>query len=94
MESTSKNLKDAVSVRHRASLFINGLLSAYKIAHYVKTMMNYHSHMRKPMAKSTLLYLCKLLELLKVVVADIVMRTNDLWVFVVVSQVHLPSLLT
>ena len=67
MESTPKPTRDQLSVRHRAGLFINGLLSAYKITHYVKTMMNYHSHMRKPMTKSTLLHLCKLLELLKVV---------------------------
>ena len=67
MESTAKHTKNSLSVRHRASLFINGLLSAYKITHYVKTMMNYHSHMRIPMTKSTLLHLCKLLELLKVV---------------------------
>lgn len=66
MESSTKYTKDSHSVRHRAGLFINGLLSAYKITHYVKTMMNYHSHMRKPMTKSTLLHLCKLLELLKV----------------------------
>ena len=66
MESTIKHARDSTSVRHRAGLFINGLLSAYKITHYVKTVMNYHSYMRKPMTRSTLLYLCKLLELLKV----------------------------
>ena len=65
MEST-RVVKESALVRHRANLFINGLLSAYKITHYVKTIMNYHSFMRKPMTKSILLHLCKLMELLKV----------------------------
>ena len=94
MESTAKHKRDALSVRHRASLFINGLLSAYKITHYVKTMMNYHSHMRKPMTKSTLLHLCKLLELLKVVTImyDIVLLY--MWSLSIVSAVYIPSLFT
>lgn len=79
MESTAKHAKDASSVRHRAALFLNGLLYAYKIMHFVKTMMNYHSHMRKPMTKSTLLYLCKFLELLKVCVMGL--HHNDMVFF-------------
>ena len=76
MESTTKHTRDSTSVRHRAGLFINGLLSAYRITHYVKTVMNYHSYMRKPMTKSTLLYLCKLLELLKVVIVTTILQYN------------------
>jgi len=67
MESAFKQDKESTSsVRSRASLFINGLLSAYKIAHHVKTILNYHGHMRLPLTKSGVLHLCKLLELLKV----------------------------
>ena len=66
MESALKHDKESSTVRSRGNLFISGLLSAYKISHLVKTILNYHGHVRQPLTKSVVLHLCKLLELLKV----------------------------
>ena len=43
-----------------------GLLYAYNISHLVRTVMNLHVALSKPMNKSAVLSLCRLIELLKV----------------------------
>jgi len=49
----------------RCMLFIQGLLYAYNISHLLRTVMNLHVALAKPMTKSAVLSLCRLLELLK-----------------------------
>ena len=48
------------------SPFFQGLLYAQNIQHLVRTVMNLHVAMQKPMTKTAVLALCKLIELLKV----------------------------
>lgn len=43
-----------------------GLLFAYNISNLVHTVMNLHAHMNKPMTKTAVLALCRLIEMLKV----------------------------
>ena len=47
--------------------FFQGLLYAYNISHLVRTVMNLHVALQKPMTKTAVLSLCRLIELLKVV---------------------------
>ena len=46
--------------------YLQGLLYAQNIQHIVRTVMNLHVAMQKPMTKTAVLALCKLIELLKV----------------------------
>ncbi|XP_022098788.1 WASH complex subunit 4-like [Acanthaster planci] len=50
---------------HKCNLFIHGLLFAYNISNLVRTVMNLHAHMNKPMTKTAVLALCRLIEMLK-----------------------------
>ena len=43
-----------------------GLLYAYSISHMIRTIMNLHVALSKPMTKSAVLAFCRLIELLKV----------------------------
>ncbi|EDO43986.1 predicted protein, partial [Nematostella vectensis] len=51
----------------RCMLFVQGILYAYNISHLVRTMMNMHLVMSKPMTKTAVLSLCRLTELLKAI---------------------------
>ena len=42
-----------------------GMLLSYNISNIVRTLLNLHSEQRKPMTKSSVLAICKLIELLK-----------------------------
>ena len=44
-----------------------GMLFAYNISHLVKTIMNLHVALSKPMTKTFVLALCQLIELLKAI---------------------------
>lgn len=44
-----------------------GLLYAYNIHHLLKTIMNLHVSLAKPMTKTSVLALCRLIELLKAI---------------------------
>jgi len=48
-------------------LFVQGLLYAYSISHMIKTIMNLHVALSKPMTKSAVLAFCRLIELLKAI---------------------------
>ncbi|CAH1784090.1 unnamed protein product, partial [Owenia fusiformis] len=54
-------------LNNRCTLFIQGMLYACTISHNVRTTMNMHFSMQKPMTKSSVLALCKLIELLKAI---------------------------
>ncbi|XP_061187838.1 WASH complex subunit 4-like isoform X2 [Saccostrea echinata] len=64
MSKTNSLMED---LNHRCVLFIQGVLHAYNISHLVRTTMNLHVAMSKPMTKSCLLSLCRLIELLKAI---------------------------
>ncbi|XP_064632766.1 WASH complex subunit 4-like isoform X2 [Lineus longissimus] len=51
----------------RCALFLQGLLYAYSISHTVKTTINLHVPLQKAMTKTTVLGLCKLIEMLKAI---------------------------
>ncbi|XP_053377942.1 WASH complex subunit 4-like isoform X3 [Mercenaria mercenaria] len=51
----------------RSLLLIQGLLYGQQIQHLVRTVMNLHVSMQKPMTKTAVLALCKLTELLKAI---------------------------
>ncbi|XP_056000960.1 WASH complex subunit 4-like isoform X5 [Ostrea edulis] len=68
MESSmSKSNSLMEDLNSRCVLFIQGVLHAYNISHLVRTTMNLHVAMSKPMTKSCLLCLCRLIELLKAI---------------------------
>ncbi|XP_067685139.1 WASH complex subunit 4-like isoform X2 [Haliotis asinina] len=54
-------------LNNRAVLFIQGLLYAYNLSHLVRTVMNLHVSLQKPMTKTAVLSLCRLVELLKAI---------------------------
>ncbi|XP_019624304.1 PREDICTED: WASH complex subunit SWIP-like [Branchiostoma belcheri] len=67
VESTlnQKNLMEDLT--SRCTLFIQGILYAYSLSHLIKTTMNLHVSMNKPMTKTAVLSLCRLIELLKAI---------------------------
>ncbi|ELU08313.1 hypothetical protein CAPTEDRAFT_221991 [Capitella teleta] len=54
-------------LNHRCLLFIQGLLYAYNLQHLLKTVMNLHIDLRKPMTRTSVLALCRIAELLKAI---------------------------
>ncbi|XP_059151833.1 WASH complex subunit 4-like isoform X4 [Physella acuta] len=52
-------------LNNRCIVFIQGLLHAYNISHLIRTVMNLHVILSKPMTKAAVLSLCRLVELLK-----------------------------
>ncbi|KAG1671599.1 WASH complex subunit 4 [Nymphon striatum] len=55
------------SLNRRCSVFIQGLSLAWNINHMVRTVMNLHVYLEKPMTKTAVLSLCKLIETLKLI---------------------------
>ncbi|XP_054723864.1 WASH complex subunit 4-like, partial [Uloborus diversus] len=62
MIDTGKLLDD---LNRKCSLLLQGLRLAWTISHEVKTTMNLHVVLSKPMTKTVVLALCKMIELLK-----------------------------
>ncbi|CAI8002431.1 WASH complex subunit 4 [Geodia barretti] len=62
---TSAKQLHKIEVNSRASLFIQGMLLSYNIGNLVRTTLNLHSEQGKPMTRSGVLAICKLIELLK-----------------------------
>lgn len=54
-------------LNNRCMLFLQGLLYAFNISHLVRTVMNLHVALQKPMTKTAVLSLCRLIELLKTI---------------------------
>ncbi|XP_041350230.1 WASH complex subunit 4-like isoform X3 [Gigantopelta aegis] len=54
-------------LNNRCLLFIQGLFYAYNLSHQIRTLMNLHVALQKPMTKTAVLALCRLIELLKAI---------------------------
>ncbi|XP_078001541.1 WASH complex subunit 4-like [Glandiceps talaboti] len=52
-------------LNNRCTLFIQGLMYAYSINHLIRTFMNLHVTLNKPMTRTAVLSLCRLIEMLK-----------------------------
>ncbi|XP_063053067.1 WASH complex subunit 4 [Engraulis encrasicolus] len=59
--------KLAEDLSGRCSVFVQGILYAYSLSTIIKTTMNMHMSMQKPMTKASVKALCRLVELLKAV---------------------------
>ncbi|KAK2158033.1 hypothetical protein LSH36_178g02040 [Paralvinella palmiformis] len=62
---TSQHIFD--DVRSCCMLYLQGLLYANNISHLVRTVLNLHVALSKPMTKTSVLALCRLVELLKAI---------------------------
>ena len=49
------------------SCLVQGLLYAYNLSHLLRTLMNLHVDLRRPMTRTSVLALCHLAEVLKAV---------------------------
>jgi len=69
MESELSSGKDSfkLDINSRSSLFIQGMLLAYCMSSLARTLLSLHSSLNKPMAKSAVQAVCKIIELLKCV---------------------------
>ncbi|XP_068718075.1 WASH complex subunit 4-like [Montipora capricornis] len=54
-------------LNYRCVLFIKGILLAHTVSHLVRTVMNMHLVLSKPLTKAAVLALCRLVELLKAI---------------------------
>ncbi|KAG9280938.1 WASH complex subunit 4 [Astyanax mexicanus] len=59
--------KLAEDLSNRCNVFVQGILYAYSISTIIKTTMNLYMSMQKPMTKTSVKALCRLVELLKAV---------------------------
>ncbi|XP_012874568.1 PREDICTED: WASH complex subunit 7 [Dipodomys ordii] len=59
--------KFAEDLTNRCNIFIQGFLYAYGISTIIKTTMNLYMSMQKPMTKTSVKALCRLIELLKAI---------------------------
>ncbi|KAM6961159.1 WASH complex subunit 4 [Aplochiton taeniatus] len=59
--------KLAEDLSSRCNVFVQGILYAYSISTIIKTTMNLYMSMQKPMTKTSVKALCRLVELLKAV---------------------------
>ncbi|XP_053742300.1 WASH complex subunit 4 [Synchiropus splendidus] len=62
-----KSDKLAEDLNIRCTVFVQGILYAYSISTIIKTTMNMYMSMQKPMTKTSVKALCRLVELLKAV---------------------------
>ncbi|XP_054885135.1 WASH complex subunit 4 isoform X1 [Poeciliopsis prolifica] len=71
MESilSKENKSDKLAEDHnsRCNVFVQGILYAYSISTIIKTTMNMYMSMQRPMTKTSVKALCRLVELLKAV---------------------------
>lgn len=58
--------KLADDLTRKCSLLVQGIRLAWNISHHVKTVMNLHVALSRPMTKTSVLALCKMIEMLKV----------------------------
>ncbi|XP_071816027.1 WASH complex subunit 4-like [Apostichopus japonicus] len=66
MESSLTQANTVIEdLTHKCSLFIHGLLFAYNIRNTIRSVMNLHAHMNKPLTKTAVLALCRMVEMLK-----------------------------
>uniref|UniRef100_A0A672GP26 WASH complex subunit 4 n=1 Tax=Salarias fasciatus TaxID=181472 RepID=A0A672GP26_SALFA len=62
-----KSDKLAEDLNSRCNVFVQGILYAYSISTIIKTTMNMYMSMQRPMTKTSVKALCRLVELLKAV---------------------------
>uniref|UniRef100_A0A3Q2CBB9 WASH complex subunit 4 n=1 Tax=Cyprinodon variegatus TaxID=28743 RepID=A0A3Q2CBB9_CYPVA len=62
-----KSDKMAEDLNSRCNVFLQGILYAYSISTIIKTTMNMYMSMQRPMTKTSVKALCRLVELLKAV---------------------------
>ncbi|XP_075894005.1 WASH complex subunit 4 [Nelusetta ayraudi] len=62
-----KSGKLAEDLNSRCNVFLQGILYAYSISTIIKTTMNMHMSMQRPMTKTSVKALCRLVELIKAV---------------------------
>lgn len=67
LSKEAKSEKLAEDLNIRCSVFVQGILYAYSISTIIKTTMNMYMSMQKPMTKTSVKALCRLVELLKAV---------------------------
>uniref|UniRef100_S4RDB4 WASH complex subunit 4 n=1 Tax=Petromyzon marinus TaxID=7757 RepID=S4RDB4_PETMA len=67
MESVMSKGQVSSDLTNRCSLFIQGILYAFNLSNIVRTTMNLHATLQKPMTKTTVKALCRLVELLKAI---------------------------
>ncbi|XP_065673596.1 WASH complex subunit 4 isoform X2 [Hydra vulgaris] len=68
MESAAKKTTNyGNDLDSKALLFLWGVKYAYNISHLIRTVMNLHVALSKPMTKSAVLAFCRLIELLKAI---------------------------
>lgn len=61
---TEKLLED---LNRRSSLLLQGIYLTWYISHQAKTLMNLHVALNKPMTKSSVLLLCRMIEMMKAI---------------------------
>lgn len=54
------------NLNQKCSMLVHGIRLGWTISHHVKTVMNFHVALAKPMNKTSVLALCKMIEMLKV----------------------------
>ncbi|KAF7702037.1 WASH complex subunit 4 [Silurus meridionalis] len=62
-----KNEKLSEDLSNRCNVFVQGILYAYSISTIIKTTMNLYMSMQRPMTKTSVKALCRLVELLKAI---------------------------
>lgn len=67
LSKEQKSDKLAEDLNSRCNVFVQGILYAYSISIIIKTTMNMYMSMQKPMTKTSVKALCRLVELLKAV---------------------------
>ncbi|XP_067134049.1 WASH complex subunit 4 isoform X3 [Centruroides vittatus] len=86
MDSNSEdNGKLLGDLNRKCKLFIHGLMLAWNISHQVKTITNLHVTLSKPMVKSSVLALFKMVEMLKAIEATFHRQT----IFICDSIIHI-----
>uniref|UniRef100_A0A3Q3L940 WASH complex subunit 4 n=1 Tax=Labrus bergylta TaxID=56723 RepID=A0A3Q3L940_9LABR len=67
LSKEQKSDKLAEDLNSRCNVFVQGILYAYSISTIIKTTMNMYMSMQRPMTKTSVKALCRLVELLKAV---------------------------
>uniref|UniRef100_A0A3B3VAH5 WASH complex subunit 4 n=1 Tax=Poecilia latipinna TaxID=48699 RepID=A0A3B3VAH5_9TELE len=67
LSKENKSDKLAEDLNSRCNVFVQGILYAYSISTIIKTTMNMYMSMQRPMTKTSVKALCRLVELLKAV---------------------------
>ncbi|XP_071278772.1 WASH complex subunit 4 [Agelaius tricolor] len=67
LSKEQRTTKFSEDLSNRCNVFIQGFLYAYSLSNIIKTTMNLYMSMQKPMTKTSVKALCRLVELLKAI---------------------------